>query len=60
MIDKKDIEQYLGYEIQDDYIVDYRADGFVVIKVVKKQDIGTITCNIKIQKSGSVFNDTEH
>ena len=31
MIDKKDIEEYLGYEIQDDYIVDYRADGLLIL-----------------------------
>ena len=62
MIDKKDIEEYLGYEIQDGYTVDYRADSLVDvdIKVVKKHSIGTITCTTTIQKSGSYFNDTEH
>lgn len=56
MIDKKDIEQYLGYEITNDYIIDYKRDVLVDINAVKKQSIGTITCNIKIQKSESVIN----
>lgn len=60
MFDKNDIEEYLGYEIQDNYIVDYNIDGTIDIKVVKKQYIGTIICNIQIQKSGSVFDDAEH